>query len=104
MAADALLPLREVTTHLQIVGQHYVGMRAIPVDHIVGSVDRSIDFDRFFRTRRKDLRQRMDRLREAFGDRPMPPINVYEADDLYFVSDGHHRVALARQDRADYID
>ncbi len=25
----------------------------------------------------------------------MPPITVYEAGGLYFVNDGHHRVALA---------
>ena len=34
----------------------------------------------------------------------MPPISVYEASDLYFVSDGHHRVALAREDGAEFID
>ena len=104
-ATDTLLPLGEVTGRLRVLGQSYVGMREIPIGQIVGSVDRAIDFDRFFRPRnRGDLRKRLSSLRQAFGDRPMPPISVYEASNLYFVSDGHHRVALAREDRAEYID
>ena len=103
--ADTLLPLGEVTGRLRLVGQRYVGMRTIPIDHIVGSVDRAVDFDRVFRPRnRRDLRQRLNSLREAFADRPLPPISVYEASDLYFVNDGHHRVALAREDGAEFID
>lgn len=104
MASDSLLPLREVTDRLSVVGQHYVGMRTIPIERIVGSVDRSVDFDRFFHLRQRELRQRLAELRRVFADRPMPPISVYEASDLYFVSDGHHRVALARQDGGQFID
>jgi hypothetical protein len=104
MPTDSLLPLREVTSHLRVLGEHHVGVREIPIDRIVGSVDRSVDFDRFFRTSKRHLRRRLDALREAFGDRPVPPITVYEAGGLYFVSDGHHRVALARQQGGAYID
>ncbi len=104
-ATETLLPLKEVTGRLRVVGQSYVGLREIPVGQIVGSVDRAVDFDRFFRPRaRGDLRKRLNALRAAFGDRPMPPISVYEASGLYFVSDGHHRVALAREDGAEFID
>jgi len=104
-ATDTLLPLGEVTGRLRVTSQNYVGMRTIPIHQIVGSVDRAVDFDRFFRPRkRRDLRQRLNGLRQAFADQPMPPISVYEASDLYFVSDGHHRVALAREDGAEFID
>jgi len=101
---ESLLSLREVTGHLRILGEHYVGLREIPIDKIVGSVDRSIDFDRFFRTRRRDLQRRLDALQTAFGDRPLPPITVYEAGGLYFVVDGHHRVALSRRQGGAFID
>jgi hypothetical protein len=105
MSADTLLPLNEVTGRLRILGQTYAGMREIPIKQIVGSVDRAVDFDRLFRPRRRgDSKERMKSLRNAFADRPLPPISVYEASDLYFVSDGHHRVALAREQGADYID
>jgi hypothetical protein len=104
MANESLLPLKEVTRHLRVLGERYVGMREIPTDAIVGSVDRAVDFDRFFRTRRRELKRRLDGLREAFRDRPMPPISVYEAGGLYFVVDGHHRVALARELGAEFLD
>ena len=104
-ATETLLPLGEVTGRLRVLGQSYVGMREIPLRQIVGSVDRAVDFDRLFRPRKRgDLRRRLNGLRQAFADRPMPPISVYEASDLYFVTDGHHRVALAREDRAEFID
>jgi hypothetical protein len=102
---DKLLALGDVTSHLRILGQTYVGLREVPIERIVGSVDRAVDFDRVFRPRaRGDLKQRMKALRAAFGDGPMPPISVYEASGLYFVSDGHHRVALARQIGAEFMD
>lgn len=100
-----LLPLNAVTERLQITGQSYAGLKTIPIDRIVGSVDRAVDFDRLFRPRRRgDLKHRMNSLREAFSETPMPPISVYEASGLYFVSDGHHRVALAREQGAEFID
>lgn len=43
-------------------------------------------------------------LRSAFGDGPMPAIEVYEVGGAYLIEDGHHRVALARERRADFID
>jgi hypothetical protein len=104
-AVDTLLPLREVQGRLQVTGQSYAGMKTIPIERIVGSVDRSVDFDRFFKPRRRsDLRNRLNSLRVAFADRPMPPISVYEASGLYFVSDGHHRVALAKSEGTEFID
>jgi hypothetical protein len=94
MFADTLLPLGEVTDRLRVVGQKYVGMRTIPIYHIVGSVDRAVDFDRVFRPRQRgDLRKRLNSLREAFADRPLPPISVYEASELFFVNDGSSRGA-----------
>jgi hypothetical protein len=104
MADESLLPLREVTSHLRVLGESYVGLREIPIDKIVGSLDRSVDFDRLFRTRRRDLRRRLDALQVAFADRPMPPITVYEAGGLYFVVDGHHRVALSRRQGGAFVD
>ena len=43
-----LLPLDEVRRRLRAVGQSDGGVQSIPIDRIVGSVDRSGDFDRSF--------------------------------------------------------
>jgi hypothetical protein len=87
-----------------VVGQTYVGVQEIAVDQIVGSVDREADFDRDFKPRRRLSRSRLASLNEAFADGFMPPISVFEVGGAYFVEDGHHRVALARERGADFID
>jgi hypothetical protein len=46
MPAGELLPFDDVSRRLGMVGQRYVGIRAIPIHRIVGSVDRSQEFDR----------------------------------------------------------
>jgi hypothetical protein len=99
-----LLPLDEVQRRLKIVGQSYVGVRAVSLERIVGSVDRSGDFGRDFKLRRSLSRSRLAALRAAFPDGDMPAIEVYELGGLYFVADGHHRVALAHQRGAEFLD
>lgn len=99
-----LLPLDETRRRLRIVAQSYAGVRPIPVERIVGSLDRSSDFDRDFRPRRPASRARLASLRRAFPDGQMPPIEVHECGGAYFVADGHHRVALARERGMDYLD
>jgi hypothetical protein len=92
-----LLALAEVQERLRAFDQSYVGIRAIPVDKIVGSVDRTADFDRDFRPRNWRLRERWRQVEMAFPEGDFPPISAYKAGDVYFVSDGHHRVGIARQ-------
>jgi hypothetical protein len=99
-----LLPLDEVRRRLRVVGQAAGGLQAVPIERIVGSVDRSGDFGRDFGPRRRLSRRRLASLRTAFAERELPAIDVYEAGGLYFVSDGHHRVALARERGAEFID
>jgi hypothetical protein len=99
-----LLPLDEVQRRLRIVGQSYAGVRPIEVERIIGSLDRSEDFDRDFTPLRRGSSQRLASLRAAFPDGRLPPIEAYEVGGAYFVSDGHHRVALARELSEAYID
>ena len=102
---ETLLPYGEVTRRLRIRSQQYVGVEPIRLEKVVGSVDRrNADVDRAFRPMRRELRDRMRRLREAFAQAEMPPIEVYEVGGMYFVVDGHHRVAVAREAGAEYID
>ena len=34
----------------------------------------------------------------------LPPISAYQLGDVYFVLDGNHRVSVARQARATFIE
>jgi uncharacterized ParB-like nuclease family protein len=104
ISSPALLPFTEVQRRLGLVDQSYVGVRPIPVDRILGSLDRTVDFDRDFRPRSSRLESRLRSLREAYPAGDFPPITVYEVGGAYFVVDGHHRVALSRELGQTFID
>src|SRR3954465_5049378 len=94
---DVILPFDEVVAALGRVGEHDLGLKAIPLDSIVGTVDRRSGFDREFRPTTSRVRTRWERIAAAMrrGD-PLPPISVYRIGEVHFVKDGHHRVSVAR--------
>ncbi len=95
----------EVVDALGRRAENYVGTKVIPLDAIVGSVDRMRDFDRRFRPTSARSRQRWERLAQASRKgEEIPPIEVYQVGDYYFVQDGHHRVSVARSLGLDVIE
>lgn len=91
-----ILPFDEVVAALGYTGEHRIGQRVIALDTIVGSVDRTHDFDRWFRPRNARTRERWERLARAQRrGESIPPIDVYRVGELHFVRDGHHRVSVA---------
>ena len=99
-----LLPLEEATRRLRPFARRHVGLRAIPVAQIVGTDSRGADFDRDFLPRRPEIGPRWRNVEAAFPEGGFPPIAVYQLGDAYFIIDGHHRVAIARQRRIETID
>ena len=91
-----ILPFEEVARALGRVGERRLGLQLIPLDSIVGTVDRSREFDREFRPTSPRVRERWQRinLAQRKGE-AMPPIDVYRIGELHFVKDGHHRVSVA---------
>ncbi len=77
--------------------RRYLGVQDIPVNRIVGSVDRSADFDRNFRPLAPHLRDRWVSVYLLAQRSVWPPIRVFKAGDRYFVEDGHNRVSVARR-------
>jgi hypothetical protein len=93
---NVILPFHEVIAAVGQLGERYVGLRVIPLDAIVGSVDRTRDFDRQFRPTSVRVRERWQRLAVAQRrGESMPPIEAYKVGEMYFVRDGHHRVSVA---------
>jgi hypothetical protein len=73
------------------------GTQLIPIDHIIGSVGRYRDFDRAFLPLSGADAERWKRLDIAYNElRDLPPIEVYQIRDVYFVRDGNHRVSVAK--------
>lgn len=72
-------------------------LRVIPLDAIVGTVEATTDFDAEFRPTTNRISARW--LRVALAHRrghSLPPITAIEAPDGYYVTDGRHRVSVAR--------
>jgi len=76
--------------------RRYLGTLDVPVDQIVGSVDRGADFDRNFRPLASHLRDRWVSVYLLAKDADWPPIRLFKAGSRYFVEDGHNRVSVAR--------
>src|SRR3954464_1121177 len=102
---NVILPFEEVVAALGRTGERQLGLRVIQLDAIVGSVDRTRDFDRQFRPTPGRVRARWERIAAAMRrGESLPPIDVYRIGDLHFVRDGHHRVSVARAMGLDSID
>jgi len=92
-----ILPFEEVVDALGRTGQSDLGLKVVPLDAIVGTVDRNVDFDRGFLPTSPRLRSRWERINAAQRrGETMPPVSLYKVGDLYFVRDGHHRVSVAK--------
>ena len=94
---NLILPFEEVVEALGRRGERRLGLQTIELDSIIGTVDRSREFDRRFQPTSGRVRSRWERVATATrrGDE-IPPIDVYRIGELHFVRDGHHRVSVAR--------
>ncbi len=102
---NVILPFDEVVEALGRRGERRLGLKSIPLDSIVGTVDRAREFDRDFRPTTNRVRTRWERIATAQRQgKSMPPIDVYRIGDLHFVKDGHHRVSVARAMGFESID
>jgi len=99
-----LLCYEDVRQKLKAGGTKARVLKDIPLDAIVGSAGRCQDFTRSFLPRHVEDEQRWARVEMAMTTMSgLPPIDVYQIGDVYFVLDGHHRVSVARQFGATHI-
>lgn len=100
-----LLSYEQVRQALRGVEHSRQYLENIPLDKIVGSVNRYQDFTRKFLPRESTSKERWARVMAKTADMTgLPPIDVYQIGDVYFVSDGNHRVSVARQLGNDSIE
>ncbi len=100
-----LLSYEDVRQKLKAKGFSEQGLQYIPLDAIVGSVGRYSDFTRSFLPRQDSDEGRWARVKVAMTDmRGVPPIQVYQIGQVYFVLDGNHRVSIARRLGATHIE
>jgi nucleotide-binding universal stress UspA family protein len=96
--SDDLLSFEEVKQKLKARVSARRQLRDIPLAAIVGSVGRTADFTRDFLPRVESDEARWSRVKAAMSQLAgVPPIEVYQIGEAYFVLDGNHRVSVARQ-------
>jgi nucleotide-binding universal stress UspA family protein len=99
-----LLSYEDVRQKLKAGASMPRGLQDIPLDAIVGSVGRYADFTRRFLPRRDSDKNRWARVKAKVTDMEgLPPIEVYQIGEAYFVQDGNHRVSVARELGATHI-
>ena len=102
--SDELLSYEDVRQKLRAQPLSRRELHDIPLDAIVGSVGRYTDFTRDFLPRRDSDAFRWVGVRRAVeGEVGVPPIEVYQLGQAYFVLDGNHRVSVARETGASHI-
>jgi hypothetical protein len=102
---NGLLAFDDVRKSLEAVQEKYLGYRAIPLDRIIGSVGRYKDFNAEFEIEEHLDRRRKDALKELMlRDEVLPPVKLYKIGDAYFVLDGNHRIAAAKEIGKEFID
>jgi hypothetical protein len=89
--------LAEVKATCRINARYEIGVRTVAISQIQGSRGRSKDFDRDFNVLGSHNKDRWLHVAEAKQrGTPLPLIQLIRVGDIYFVSDGHHRISVAR--------
>ncbi|MGW8251469.1 MAG: hypothetical protein ACWGO1_12565 [Anaerolineales bacterium] len=101
----SLLDFDAVTCRCGQPDRHYAGIQTVPVRQIRGSEGRSDDFDRNFNPLHTRMRQRWVGVYTAWEEgKVMPPVELVQVGDEYYVRDGHHRISVAHALGNSYID
>lgn len=92
-----LLSLDSVATDGSAVSRHHAGLRTVPLSRIRGTEGRDDDFDIDFWPIQEHNKQRWLQVAMARQrGQNLPPVELIQVGDTYFVRDGHHRVSVAR--------
>jgi hypothetical protein len=82
---------------LLLQGSFYAGTKVVRIDSIIGSEGRTSDFDMEFHPISEEAQQRWVSVAVAYLQRlPLPPVELIQVGDAYFVRDGHHRISVSR--------
>lgn len=76
----------------------------MPVSQIIGSVGRYKEFTRSYLPLSDSLKERWIGVESLALTRGWPPIELYQVGNAYFIKDGNHRAAVARQLNMDSIE
>lgn len=92
-----LYDLNEIKSKLNLCGSHYAGVKVVRIDSIIGTEGKASDFDMGFHPVNEASRERWVNMAMVYMCcRCLPPVQLTQIGDAYFVRDGHHRISVAR--------
>jgi hypothetical protein len=78
---------------------------SVSIDQIKGTLGRSTDFDADFNPLRERSRSRWISIMNAMQmGVSLPPVELVQVGETYYVRDGHHRISVARSLQQEAID
>lgn len=100
-----LLSLTEFDATCKVQARRHAGLKTVPISQIRGSEGRCGDFDRYFNPLQTHTAGRWRSVATARAShKPLPPVDLIQIGDVYFVRDGHHRISVARTVGQRHID
>ncbi len=92
-----LLALADLHNGQHINEQRYGGVRTVSLHQIRGSENRVKEFDIDFNPLAEHIEQRWIGIAAAhLTGKHLPPVELIQVGETYFVRDGHHRISVAR--------
>jgi hypothetical protein len=80
----------------QLRNRHYAGTQTIAIENIKGSANKVDAFDANFHPKSEHIRDRWTKIATAMlDDVGLPPVELVQVGNDYFVVDGHHRISVA---------
>jgi hypothetical protein len=92
-----LFNLDEINDACTVRPRRQPGIQTVSIDQIRGSEGRTRDFDCDFNPLQNHNQARWVRVASARQEgKSLPPVELIQVGDVYFVRDGHHRISVAR--------
>lgn len=92
-----LYDLNVLKPNLGLRGSFYAGIQVVSIRSIIGSEGKTTDFDMGFYPLKETSRERWVSMAMAYQSRmPLPPVELVQIGNAYFVRDGHHRISVSR--------
>jgi hypothetical protein len=92
-----LLDLGEIKATCAVHGHRDAGIHTVPISQIRGSEGRCTDFDHDFNPLQEHNQRRWLHVAGVWEwGKALPPVELVQIGEFYFVRDGHHRISVAR--------
>ena len=100
-----LFTLDEVGAQATVVQRYSIGTRTVALDQIRGTMSKADAFDIDFYPVHERTENRWLQVATAFlRGASLPPVELIQVGNHYFVVDGHHRLSVARTLKHTHID